>query len=120
VKPFSTLAEVFNQPFNFLNKNIMLSELKAFLMRGNVLDLAVGVIIAGAFGKIVDSLVGDIVSPLIAALSGGGDLSGSFVMGGMKFGSFLQAIINFIIIGIILFMLIKSAQKAGVPSEGPK
>jgi large conductance mechanosensitive channel len=105
----------------------MLSELKAFLMRGNVLDLAVGVIIAGAFGKIVDSLVADLISPIIAMATGGADLTKSMVYGaaadgtgGFHVGSFLQAILNFIVIGIVLFMLIKSAQKAGVPSEGPK
>ena len=97
----------------------MISELKAFLMRGNVLDLAVAVIIGGAFSKIVDSLVGDIIGPLIAAATGGASVAESFVVGGMKFGSFLQAIINFIIIGIVLFMLVKSAKKAGM-SEGPK
>lgn len=97
----------------------MISELKAFLLRGNVLDLAVAVIIGGAFSKIVDSLVGDIIGPLIAAVTGGANVADLWVVNGMKFGSFIQAIINFITIGIVLFMLVKSANKAGM-SEGPK
>lgn len=97
----------------------MISELKAFLLRGNVLDLAVAVIIGGAFQKIVDSLVNDLIMPLVANATGGADVSQLWQVGGMKIGSFVQAIINFIIIGIVLFMLVKSAQRAGV-SEGAK
>jgi large conductance mechanosensitive channel len=98
----------------------MISELKAFLLRGNVLDLAVAVIIGGAFQKIVDSMVGDVVMPLVSSVTGGQDVSTLWQVGGMKIGSFVQAIINFIIIGIILFMLVKAAQRSGVPSDGPK
>ncbi len=97
----------------------MFKELKDFLLGGNVLDLAIAVIIAGAFGKIVDSLVGDIIGPLIAMLTGGADVSNMWVVGGMKWGAFAQAVINFLIIGTVLFMLIKSAKRAGM-SEGPK
>lgn len=89
----------------------MISELKAFLMRGEVLSLAVAVIIGGAFQKIVDSLVADIISPILGMLTGGVNFSESFIVGGMKFGSFLQAIINFIMVGIVLFFLVKGAGK---------
>ena len=90
----------------------MLSELKAFLMRGDVLALAVAVIIANAFKGIIDSLVADIIMPIVAMLTGSHDFSG-IVMGPLKVGNFLNAVINFLIIGTVLFMLIKSAGKKG-------
>jgi large conductance mechanosensitive channel len=97
----------------------MLSGLKAFLLRGDVLTLAVAVIIGGAFGKIVDSFVADIISPILGMVAGG-DLSGSWIfgadaagVGGFRIGSFVQAIINFITIGIVLYMIISAAGKKG-------
>ncbi len=88
----------------------MLKEFKAFIMRGNVMDLAVGVIIGAAFGKIVASLVGDILMPLIGLLIGGIDFSGlTFTLGSAKvtYGNFINNIIDFIIIAIVIFLLVK-------------
>ena len=96
----------------------MFTELKNFLFRGDVLSLAVAVIIAGAFGKIIDSMVADLVSPLLALATGNPDFSKSLIFGsneagegGFRIGSFIQAIINFIMIGTVLFMLVKGAGK---------
>lgn len=88
----------------------MISELKAFLFRGDVLALAVAVIIAGAFQKIIDSLVADVIMPIIGMIAGNPDFS-SLKVGEVMIGNFLNAIINFAIIGIVLFMLIKTAGK---------
>ena len=106
----------------------ILSEFKAFAMKGNVVDLAVGVIIGGAFGKIVDSLVGDIIMPLVAALTGGGlDFHNLFVVLGsipdgvprtldalkkagvplFAYGSFITVALNFIILAFVIFQLVK-------------
>ena len=89
----------------------MLSELKAFLLRGDVMALAVAVIIAGGFQKIVDSLVGDVIMPIIGMFTGNPDFSEQFIVNGIKFGSFLQAVINFILLGTVLFFLVKAAGK---------
>jgi len=88
----------------------MVSEFKAFILRGNVVDLAVGVVIGGAFGGIVASLVKDIFMPVIGLLTGGFDISGLTV--GYKdaqlgIGNFLQTVINFVIIGLCLFLVVK-------------
>jgi large conductance mechanosensitive channel len=91
----------------------MLSEFKKFIMRGNVLDLAVAVIIGGAFGKIIGSLVNDILMPIIGLILGGVDFSGlSFVVGDavIAYGSFIQAIVDFLIIAFVIFLIIKSAE----------
>lgn len=93
----------------------MLKEFKAFVMRGNVLDLAVAVIIGGAFGKIVSSLVNDILMPLIGLVMGGVNFAElSFTVGAavVKWGAFVQAIIDFIVIAFVIFMIIRSANKA--------
>lgn len=89
----------------------MLKEFKAFAMRGNVVDLAIGVIIGGAFGAIVTSLIGDVITPLLlkpaldaAQLSELEDLT---VLGAVKYGKFLSATINFIIIAFVLFLIVK-------------
>jgi large conductance mechanosensitive channel len=90
----------------------MLKEFKEFVMRGNVLDLAVAVIIGGAFGLIVTSLVNDILMPLIGLLLGGIDFTGlSFTVGDavVTWGNFVQAIVNFLIIAFAIFMIIKAA-----------
>ena len=90
----------------------MLKEFKEFVMRGNVLDLAVAVIIGGAFGKIISSLVNDILMPLIGLVLGGIDFSGlSFTVGDavVAWGAFVQAIIDFLIIAFVIFMIVKSA-----------
>ena len=89
----------------------VISEFKAFAMKGNVIDLAIGVVIGGAFGKIVSSLIDDVITPLLlkpaleaANLSKIEELT---IFGGVKYGMFLSALINFIIIAIVLFMIIK-------------
>lgn len=89
----------------------MLKEFKAFAMRGNVVDLAVGVIIGGAFGKIVGSFIEDVVTPLLLkpALEAANltQLSELTIFGSVKYGNFLSAVINFIIVAFVLFLLIK-------------
>ena len=111
----------------------MLSEFQAFIKRGNVMDLAVGVIIGGAFGKIVSSVVGDVLMPVIGLVLGGIDFSAlAFTIGGtdeapvlLKYGAFIQAIIDFLIIAFCVFLLVKavnSMQKpapAAAPPEPP-
>ena len=90
----------------------MLKEFKEFVMRGNVLDLAVAVIIGGAFGKIISSLVNDILMPLIGLLLGGIDFAGlSFTVGDavVTWGNFVQAIVDFLIVAFVIFMIIKAA-----------
>ena len=88
----------------------MIQELKAFLLRGDVLALAVAVIIAGAFGKIIDSLVNDILSPILGMITGNPDFS-SVVIGSIKIGNFINAVINFVIVGTVLFFLVRAAGK---------
>jgi large conductance mechanosensitive channel len=84
----------------------MLQEFKKFAMRGNVIDLAVGVIIGGAFGKIVSSLVADIIMPIIAMIIGKVNVS-DLAYGSIKYGVFIQSIIDFLIIAFSIFMFIK-------------
>ncbi|MFZ6011934.1 MAG: large conductance mechanosensitive channel protein MscL [Bacteroidota bacterium] len=86
----------------------MLKEFKEFAMRGNVIDLAVGVIIGGAFGKIVNSLVSDIVMPLINPLIPGGDWKTIEVGPGIKVGSFLGTTLDFLIIAFVIFLIVKA------------
>ena len=93
----------------------MLKEFKAFLMRGNVVDLAVAVIIGGAFGAIVKSLVDDLISPLISMFGGAEGLAALlFTLNGaeFKYGNFLAAIINFVIVGFVLFLIVKAMNAA--------
>lgn len=90
----------------------MLKEFKEFVMRGNVLDLAVGVIIGGAFGKIVGSLVNDILMPLIGVLLGGVNFSEQQSQIGnavITWGIFAQSIIDFLIVAFVIFLIVKSA-----------
>jgi large conductance mechanosensitive channel len=105
------------------------SEFKEFAMKGNVLDLAVGVIIGGAFGKIVTSFVDDIIMPVIGKLTGGVDFSNLFLSlsGGsyktieeakkagvatLNYGLFLNNVINFLIIAFVIFLIVQAANKA--------
>lgn len=94
----------------------MISEFKAFAMKGNVVDLAIGVIIGGAFGKIVNSLIEDVITPLVLkpALSAANlsKIEELTVFGGVKYGMFVSAVINFIIIAFVLFMIIKGINAA--------
>jgi large conductance mechanosensitive channel len=88
-----------------------LDEFKKFILRGNVVDLAVGIVIGTAFGKIVDSLVKDLFMPFIGVLTGGLDVSQqrAHLYGDafLAWGSFLQAVINFVIIGFCMFLVVK-------------
>ncbi|MBO9575206.1 MAG: large conductance mechanosensitive channel protein MscL [Sphingobium sp.] len=112
----------------------MFSEFKAFIARGNVLDLAVGVIIGAAFGKIVTSLTEDIIMPVIGWITGGVDFSNRFILLGsipadfkgdpakyadlkaagvamIGIGSFITAIINFLILAFVIFLIVRQANK---------
>lgn len=103
-------------------------EFKAFAMRGNVMDMAVGVIIGGAFGKIVTSLVNDIIMPVVGILTGGLDFTGLFIaLDGnhygtlaeaqeagaalLTYGSFIQNIVDFLIIAFCIFLMIKGINR---------
>jgi len=118
----------------------MLSEFKTFIMRGNVLDLAVGVIIGAAFGTIIKSLTDDLIMPFITLLTGGGvDFSSKYiVLSGeapagaslaaareaganvLAFGSFVTALINFVILAFVIFMIVRQANKLmPPPAEAP-
>ncbi len=93
----------------------LLKEFEEFINRGNVMDMAVGVIIGGAFTSIVTSLTDNIINPLIKAISGGsvGEVSGLVVPGTeIDFGKFISACINFLIVAAIVFALIKAVNKA--------
>lgn len=97
-----------------------ISEFKQFAMKGNVVDLAIGVVIGGAFGKIVSSLIDDVITPLLLApaleaanLSDIADLK----MGAVKYGSFLSAVISFIIVAFVLFLIIKGMNAAKKKDE---
>ena len=90
------------------------SEFKEFISKGNVLDLAVGVIIGGAFSSIVTSLTDNIINPLINCI-GGSDIQGKIHLIGdnyIDYGAFISAIINFIIMALIIFCIVKAVNKA--------
>jgi len=89
----------------------MIQELKNFLLRGDVITLAVAFIIGGAFNKIVESLVGDIIMPIIGTIIGTPDFSSIKIGESIMLGNFLNAVVNFIIVGTVLYFLIKSAGK---------
>lgn len=105
----------------------MLSEFKAFIAQGNVLDLAVGVIIGAAFGKITTSLVEDILNPIIGLLLGGIDLSqlkivlkeavGTVPEVAIRYGNFLNTLIQFLIIAWVIFMIVKAANRMRLSSS---
>lgn len=97
----------------------MLKEFKAFLMRGNVMDLAVAVIIAGAFGGIVTSMVNDIFMPIIGTIIGESFNTLSIEINGVDvfYGRFIQAVVNFVLIGAVIFAVIKSVAKISKKKE---
>jgi large conductance mechanosensitive channel len=99
----------------------MLSEFKSFAMKGNVVDLAIGVVIGGAFGKIVNSLIEDVITPLLLqpALDASNlkNLAELTAFGSVKYGLFLSAVINFIIVAFVLFMIIKAMNAAKKKEE---
>ena len=91
-----------------------IGDFKTFISRGNVMDMAVGVIIGAAFGKIVTSLVNDILMPLIGVILGGLDFSGLAIKIGnasIKYGSFIQSVIDFLIVAVCIFTMIKFFEK---------
>jgi large conductance mechanosensitive channel len=106
----------------------IVSEFKKFAVKGNVIDLAVGVIIGGAFSKIVDSLVGDMIMPLVSRIFGGLDFSSYYLplagqayglplieakkLGAVfAYGNFLTVVINFFLLGLVIFMLVRQMNK---------
>ncbi|WP_026320591.1 large conductance mechanosensitive channel protein MscL [Brachymonas chironomi] len=115
----------------------MLKEFKEFATKGNVMDLAVGVIIGAAFGKIVDSLVKDIVMPVIGAVIGNIDFSNMYVVLGsipagvannladlqkagvpvLAYGNFITIVINFLLLAFVIFMMIKQVNRLRKPEE---
>lgn len=112
----------------------MINEFKDFIMKGNVMDLAVGVIIAGAFALITASLVGDIIMPVVGAIFGGLDFSNYFIplsdsvtattlaeakeQGAvLAWGNFLTTVINFVIIGLIIFWMVKAVKRMEAKKE---
>ena len=107
-----------------------LKEFREFAVRGNVVDMAVGVIIGGAFGKIVSSLVGDVVMPVLGILTGGVDFKdlkitlaqavGDTPAVTLSYGAFIQNVFDFIIIAFAIFMMIKGINKVKKPVEEVK
>lgn len=98
----------------------MLKEFKAFISQGSALDLAIGVIIGGAFGAIVNSIVADLLMPFISILIGGVDFNTLSVTVGravFPYGKLIQAIVNFIIIAFILFLIVKSINRMRAKQE---
>ncbi|MEY8689458.1 MAG: large conductance mechanosensitive channel protein MscL [Leptothrix sp. (in: b-proteobacteria)] len=105
----------------------IVSEFKEFAVKGNVIDLAVGVIIGGAFGKIVDSLVGDVIMPIVSKVFGGLDFSNYFIpLAGqtaatladakkagavLAYGNFLTILLNFITLAFVIFMMVKQINR---------
>ncbi|MEM8982036.1 MAG: large conductance mechanosensitive channel protein MscL [Pseudomonadota bacterium] len=123
----------------------MFQEFKEFAMRGNVVDMAVGIVIGGAFGKIVSSFVGDLLMPLIGVITGGVDFSNKFINLGegdyatlaaaeeagaavVKYGTFANVVIDFVIVAFAIFMVIKAMnslkrkeeEAPAAPPEPPK
>jgi len=114
------------------------SEFREFALKGNVMDLAVGVIIGGAFGRIVDSVVGDLIMPIVGRIFGGLDFNNYFIaLSGqtettlveakkagavLAYGSFLTVAINFIILAFIIFLMVKQVnrlKRAAPPAPPP-
>ena len=85
-----------------------ISEFKEFISKGNVLDLAVGVIIGGAFGKIITSLTDDIIMPIVGLIGGQPDFS-AIHLGPIKIGLFINALVGFLILAVIIFFIVKGA-----------
>ena len=114
-----------------MEKKGIVSEFKEFITRGNVMDMAVGIIIGGAFTAIVQSLVNDLLMPVIGALFGGIDFStlkyvvraadeaAGIEEAAIKYGSFIQAIVNFMLIAIVIFLLVKGINKMRRKKEEP-
>jgi large conductance mechanosensitive channel len=92
----------------------MLQDFREFIARGNVLDLAVAVILGLAFGAIITSLVDDIIMPVVGVLLGGVDFSSLAIQVGeasINYGNFIQAIVNFLIIAFVIFLIVRAAER---------
>lgn len=106
----------------------MFKEFKAFVSRGNVIDLAVAVILGAAFGSIIKSLVDDIIMPLVGIILGGIDFTALTLQVGnatLTYGNFIQAIVNFLVVAFALFLIIRSVnktqkQEAPAPPASPE
>ena len=106
----------------------LMQEFKEFAIKGNVVDMAVGVVIGGAFGKIVSSFVGDVITPMLGLLIGGVDFKNLATTIGtdptgapilVKYGVFLQSIFDFVIIAAAIFMALKGINKLKAPPPAP-
>jgi large conductance mechanosensitive channel len=106
----------------------VVSEFKQFAMRGNVIDLAVGVVIGGAFGKIVSALVDAVIMPAVGILTAGNDLAHLAVRIGtspagepvlLRYGAFIQSVVDFLIIAAVLFLMIRTINKLKTPPAEP-
>lgn len=98
----------------------MIKEFIAFIKKGNVIDLAVAVIIGGAFGAIVTSLVNDLIMPLVGIIIGGIDFAGLKATVGsaeLTYGNFIQALVNFLIVALVLFLVIKAMNQFNKKEE---
>jgi large conductance mechanosensitive channel len=98
----------------------MLQEFKDFAMKGNVVDLAVAVVIGAAFGKIVSSLVANLITPLVGMFMGGVDFTDlSYSVGDAVFGygAFIQSVLDFVIVAFVIFMVVKVISKAQGPAK---
>ena len=107
--------------------DVMLKEFKDFIAKGNVMDMAVGIIIGAAFTAIVTSLVGDLINPIISLFMGGIDFSGMGVRlsegedgAVFAYGNFIMALINFLIIAFVVFMLVKMVNKVKDAASKPE
>jgi len=93
-----------------------LEEFKAFALKGNVMDMAIGVIIGAAFGNIVTALTENFINPILACIPGNGEIGGAIEIGDtgnyINYGAFLTAVINFLIMALILFLMLKAINKA--------
>ncbi len=115
----------------------MIKEFKEFIAKGNVLDMAVGIIIGAAFTAIVGSMVADLINPIISLFMGGIDFSGQYILLGegsyasiteaeeagaavFAWGRFVMAVINFLIVAFVVFMLVKAVNRAKSMAEEPK
>jgi len=99
---------------------LMIKEFKAFISRGNVIDLAVGIIVGAAFSAIVSSLVNDIIMPVAGIIIGGIDFRSLSVVIGtatLNYGNFIQAVVNFFIIALVVFLLIKAINRFRRPKK---
>ena len=97
-------------------------EFKEFAFKGNVVDLAVAVIIGGAFGKIISSFVDDVITPLLlnpALKAAGAENIAQLTWNGVQYGNFLSAVLSFLVIALVLFMVIKAVNKVNKPAVVP-